>query len=244
MNEELDDIQYSPIRNYHYDCLFQNLQNNGSVLSQTERAEFVKMSDETIADYSEGLLMANHILINNKDKNDDFHIIQRTIVSVMQFVLITIVDNMIISKYFILADTDYDKRFMRGKMNVILNEGFKRLYGFDAKTQKKSEWHKLELILKYFPNEIKQQYTHLSALLNKHSLTSSWWRDERDVETHLEAGKLYASRCEEVNESRVIMESLKLFDTLFAAECFLSNMHACLHNFLVDMYLRGELKEE
>lgn len=243
MSEEIDDIQYSSIRNYRYDLFFRDVQFNGAVLNQSERAEFVKVSDETIADYSEGLPLTNHILVGIKDQNDDFHIIQRTIVSVMQFVLITLIDNMVICKYFILADTDYDKRFMRGKMKVILNEGFKRLYGFNEKTQKQSEWHKLEPILNYFPDEIKQQYTHLSDLLNKHSTTSSWWRDERNVETHLDAEKLYASRCEEVNESKVVMESSNLFDTLFAVDLFLTNMHACLRNSLVEMYLRGEIKK-
>ena len=32
---------------------------------------------------------------------------------------------MVAGKYFILADRDYDRRFMRGKLFVILNEGFK-----------------------------------------------------------------------------------------------------------------------
>lgn len=244
MSEDNDIIQYSSIQDYDYDRFFRDVQYNGTTLSQSERVEFVKMSDETIADYYQGLPLINHILVSIKDQNDDLHNIQRTIVSVMQFVLITIIDDMVICKYFILADKDYDKRFMRGKMKVILNEGFKQLYGFGEKAHKKSKWNKLEPIIKYLPDEIKQQYTHLTNLLNQHSLTSTWWRDERDMETHLDAGKLYASRCEEVNESKVIMESLKLFDTLFAVELFLANMHAYFHNFLVKMYHQGKIKEE
>lgn len=244
MSEDTDNNQYSPIRNYDYVRFFRDVQYNGTSLSQSDRAEFTKVSDETIADYSKGLPLTNQILVSIKDRNDDFHIIQRTIVSVMRFVLITIIDDMVICKYFILADKDYDKRFMRGKMKVILNEGFKQLYGFGEKAHKESEWHRLEPILKYFPDEIKQQYTHLTYLLDQHSITSTWWRDERVAETHLDAEKLYASRCEDVNESKVMMESLKLFDTLFAVDLFLTNMHACFRNSLVDMYLRGELKEE
>lgn len=244
MSEDTDNIQYSPIRNYDYGRFFRDVQYNGTALNQSERAEFVKMSNETIADYSQGLPLINHILVSIKDRNDDFHIIQRTIVSVMQFVLITIIDDMVICKYFILADKDYDKRFMRGKMKVILNEGFKQLYGFGEKAHKESEWHRLEPILKYFPDEIKQQYTHLTNLLNQHSITSTWWRDERVAETHLDAGKLYASRCEEVNESKVMMESLKLFDTLFAVDLFLTNIHACLSNSIFEMYHQGIIRAE
>lgn len=244
MSEDTDNIQYSPIRNYDYVRFFRDVQYNGTTLSQSERAEFVKMSDDTIADYSQGLPLINHILVSTKDQNDDFHIIQRTIVSVMQFVLITIIDDMVICKYFILANKDYDKRFMRGKMKVILNEGFKQLFGFTPKIQKKSEWNKLEPIIKYFPDEIKQQYTHLTDLLNKHSLTSTWWRDERVAEIHMDAEKLYASRCEDVNESKVLKESLKLFDTLFAVDLFLTNIHACLCNSIVEMYHQGKIRAE
>lgn len=244
MNDDLDNIQYSPIRNYPYAEWFREVQYNGKSLSTTERKEFISVADETVEGYIEGLPILKRLLEDNSGKQDEFHKTYSVLLPVMQFVLITLIDDMVICKYFILADTDYDKRFMRGKMKVILNEGFKRLYGFNEKAQKESEWNKLEPILKYFPNEIKQQYTHLSDLLNKHSSTSSWWRDERNVETHLDAGKLYASRCEEVNESKVVMESSKLFDTLFAVDLFLTNMHACLRNFLVEMYHQGKLKEE
>lgn len=49
------------------------------------------------------------------------------------------IDSMVVGKYFILADRDYDQRFMRGKLFVILKEGFKKLYGFNEKSHKKSE---------------------------------------------------------------------------------------------------------
>ena len=42
------------------------------------------------------------------------------------------------------------KRLMRGKLKVILNEGFKKLYGFGENSRKKTEWSKLIGILKYF----------------------------------------------------------------------------------------------
>ena len=146
--------------------------------------------------------------------------------------------------YFILANKDYDQRFMRGKMKVILNEGFKKLYGFDENTKQKSEWNRLASILKYFPDKIQSQYQELSSLLEEHSKSSSWWRNERNVETHLDAEGLYDSRCEDFVESKVMMDSLRLYNTLYAANCFLFNMHTCVHNTLVDMYRRGELKEE
>ena len=244
MNEDLENIQYSPIRNYQYERWFRETQYNGKTLNDEERREFVKVVDENVSIYSEGLQMVKGILESDKKKNDEFHKVCSILMSVMQFVLITIIDSMVIGKYFILANKDYDRRFMRGKMKVILNEGFKKLYGFEEKTHKNSEWIRLVPILKYFPEDIQSQYQHLSSLLEKHSKSSSWWRDERNVETHLDAEELYDSRCEDIVESKVMMDSLRLYNTLSAANCFLFNMHACVHNTLVDMYRRGELREE
>ena len=49
---------------------------------------------------------------------------------------------------------------------------------------------------------------------------------------------------EEIIESKVMMDSMKLFNTLLAVNNFLTNVHACLFNYLVTKYRRGELKEE
>ena len=103
---------------------------------------------------------------------------------------------------------------------------------------------RLSPLLKDFPDIINKQYVELTALLEKHAQSSSWWNDERNLETHIEAEKLYHSRQEEIVESRVIESSMKLFDTLLAIDCFLTNMHACLVNSLIAMYKRGVLKDE
>ena len=168
--------------------------------------------------------MLKEALDDIKDLHDEFHDAQRIVLSILQFTLITMIDSMVISKYVILADKDYDRRFMRGKMKVILNEGFKRLYGFEEKTHQKSEWNRLASIINLFPEIIQNQYKQLSSLLEEHSKSSSWWRDERNVETHLDIEKLYLSRCEDVVESKVMMESLKLFKTLRAVNFFLKKL--------------------
>jgi len=244
MTNEFDNLQYSPIRNHQYEQWFREVQYNGKELGTTEREELIQVMDETIVQYSSGLPMLKKNLDKIKDLHDEDHNTYRIIISVSQFTAITMIDSMVIGKYFILADKDYDRRFMRGKMKVILNEGFKRLYGFEEKTHQKSEWNRLVPILEYFPENIQNQYKQLSSLLEEHSKSSSWWRDERNVETHLDVEKLYESRCENVIESKVMMDSLKLFNTLYAVNLFLTNMHTCFYNYLLDKYQRGELKEE
>ena len=228
MNEDLTNIQYSPIRDYKYAHFFEEVQYNGKTLSDAERKEFVAVIDETIAQYSEGLPLMYDTLESTKDQHDDYHEIDRTVVSVMQFVLITMIDSMVASKYFILANEDYDRRFMRGKLMVILNEGFKRLYGFGKGTYEKSEWNRLLPLMGHFPETINRQYQELTFHLEKHAKSSSWWKEERNLETHMDTEKLYLSRQEEIIESKVMMDSMKLFNTLLAVNHFLANVHACL----------------
>ncbi|MDE6872235.1 MAG: hypothetical protein K2J62_08995 [Bacteroidales bacterium] len=244
MKEDLTNIQYSPIRHIRYAQWFEDVQYNGKTLSESERKECVSVIDKTIEQYSSGLPMMNDILESIKDLHDEYHEIERTIVSVSLFVIITMIDSMIASKYFILADKDYDKRFMRGKLFIILNEGFKKLYGFNENTHKKSEWDRLLPLMKHFPEAINHQYQELTYHLEKHSKSSSWWKDERNLETHLDAEKLYKSRQEEIIESKVMTDSLKLFRTLLAVSNFITNAHACIVNFLVEKYHRGELAGE
>lgn len=227
---ETDTIQYAQIREYNFKEYFQKFQYNGKVISDDERKEFIKGLDESIAQYSEGFPLIKEGLDNYKDNDNDFLKAYRTALSVYLFVLITSIDCLVISKYFLLADKDYDKRFMRGKMKIILNEGFKKLYGFEDRTKKKSEWNKLHDIIENCPELIKRQYKELSERLEEHSKFSSWWKDERDLETHLDAEGLYVSRCEEIIESKVMMDATKLFATLYAIQLFMTNVHACFHN--------------
>ena len=236
-------MDYLPIWDYKYAQWFQDVRYNGKTLSGGERKEFIAVIDDTIAQYSEGLPLMFDTLEENKDKHDDYHELERNLSSVWLFVLITMIDSMVASKYFILADGDYDRRFMRGKLLVILNEGFKKLYGFNGKNEKKTEWKRISSLMKFFPQEINRQYRVLTEHLDKLSKSSSWWKDERDFETHIDAEQLYKSRQEEIIESKVMMDSMKLFQALLAVNSFLTNAHTCLYNFLIKKYREGELTE-
>lgn len=243
MTEDIENIYFRPILNYPYARWFSVGQYNGKNLTDNMRSQMVSIIDEHVAEFSNSFPKIINIFNQVKEIQDEPHIMYKTVISVMIFVAQTMTDCMIISKYFVLADKDYDKRFLRGKMTVILNEGFKKLYGFDTRTNSKSEWSKLKSVLKYFPDDINHQYCVLTDLLDKHSKSSSWWRDDRNVETHLDFEKLYLSRNEELVEGKVMLDSLKLFDALNAVYQFLDNMHSCIYNSLVELYLNGELKE-
>lgn len=240
---ETENIQYAPIREYNFKEYFQKFQYNGKVISDAEREDFIKLLDDTIAQYSGGFPMLKEGLDNCNNSEGDFFKAYRTDLSVTLFVLMTFIDCLVICKYFLLADTDYDKRFMRGKMKVILNEGFKKLYGFEDKTKKKSEWRRLSDIIVNCPDIIKRQYKELSERLEGHSKSPSlWWKSEREHETHLDAEGLYDSRCEDIDESKVMMDATMLLGTLLAIQLFTSNVHACFHNTILKNYRDQEMK--
>lgn len=241
---EADTIQFAPIRNYNYEEYFQKFRHNGKVLSVKEREKFIKVLDESITQYSEGLPMIKEALGICDGKEDEFLHEYRTVLSVYLFVVITYIDCLVISKYFLLADTDCDKRFMRGKMKVILNEGFKNLYGFNKNTRNKTEWRRLIRAVELCPEIIKCQYSDLSEKLEEHSKSSSWWKEERNLETHLDAEELYESRCEEIEESSVMMDITKLFSTLYAIQLFLTNVHTCFHNTIIRVYENQEVAND
>lgn len=244
MYDDLANIHYTPIRIYKYASFFEDIQYNGKTLSDVERGDYLRIIDETIADYAEALSFYREELERIRESEGEYYELDREILSMSLFVTITMIDSMVASKYFIMADKDYDRRFMRGKLYVIINEGFKKLYGFNKETYKKSEWDRLLPWMNRFPESINLQYQEVTYYLEKHAQTSSWWRDERNYETHLLAKELYDSRQEDLIESKVMIDSMKLFRTLMAVNSFMSNVHACLRNALVEKYLRGELKDE
>ena len=236
MNKDSNTFQSSPVINYNYSRWFQEWEYNNKVLTDSERKEFAFYMDEMIAAYSEGLPLFSEELERIQDCHDELHELIRTIGRIGLFELITTIDSMVACKYFIIADKDYDRRYMRGKLKIILNEGFKKLYGFNKDNYKKSEWARLSSIIERFPPIIRNQYQEMSTLLETHSKKPNWWKNERDLEVHLDAENLYVSRKEDLNDSIVVMEFMRLFDTLSAVGSFLTNAHAYLCNTLIDTY--------
>ena len=244
MSDDFASIRFKPIWKYKYAQYFQETQYNGKTLSTDERKQFVAVIDETIAQFSEGFPLLQEMKTVAGQFPDKYQEIGLTFASVSFFVLITMIDCMVVSKFFILANQDYEKQFMRGKLRVILNEGFKKLYGFEEKTHKSSAWDRLLPILRHFPEKINYQYQDLTFHLEKHARSSTWWREERNLETHLDAEKLYDSRQEEIIESKVMMDSMKLYNTLLAVNLFLSNMHTCIYNTALKHYRNREPKDK
>ncbi|MBR2032836.1 MAG: hypothetical protein IKA04_11610 [Alistipes sp.] len=216
-----------------------NVYYNNKVLSDREREEFKIMSEETIREFSEsieGFYELSQIFQSSQNKEHDK--ITKTILDVGIFTSYTFCDCVTLIKHFVLSSNSYDKSLFRGKLKILLNEGFKNLYGFNDKQQKKSYYIKLGEIIKYFPG-FQSEYNSILLDLKHLSEQSSWWKDERNIEVHLDMSQLYKTRHEEINESKVAMESHLLIDLLVQINRLMGRMHQAYLNHMM-MHLKIE----
>ncbi len=216
-----------------------NVYYNNKVLSDREREEFKIMSEETIREFSEsieGFYELSQIFQSSQNKEHDK--ITKTILDVGIFTSYTFCDCVTLIKHFVLSSNSYDKSLFRGKLKILLNEGFKNLYGFNDKQQKKSYYIKLGEIIKYFPG-FQSEYNSILLDLKHLSEQSSWWKDERNIEVHLDMSQLYKTRHEEINESKVAMESYLLIDLLVQINRLMGRMHQAYLNHMM-MHLKIE----
>ena len=86
------------------------------------------------------------------------------------------------------------------------------------------------------------EYEKLSDLLDRHSKSSSWWKDERNLETHLDTEELYESRREEVFESVVMNDALTLVGVLYMVQNFMIDSYACICNILLEKSKNQKVK--
>lgn len=105
-----------------------------------------------------------------------------------------------------------------------LNEGFKKLYGFNKDGYKSSYCAKLEQIINRFFHRFKGEFKELMSDFEQLS-KDSWWKDERDAEVHIDVTKLYALRHEEINERKVAMEADQLTSLIHRFNLFTRDLY-------------------
>ena len=206
---------------------------NNKVLSAQEREEFRILSEETIRDFSESIEGFYELSQEFKpSQNKDHDKITKTVLDVEIFTSYTFCDCVALLKHFVLSSNAYDKSLFRGKLKVLLNEGFKSLYGFNDKQRKRSYYIKLGEIMNYFPG-FQLEYDSILLKLKQLSEQSTWWKDERNTEVHLDMSQLYKTRHEEINESKVAMESHLLIDLLVQINRLMGRMHQTYLNYMM-----------
>ena len=210
-----------------------NIYYNNKVLSAQEREAFRIMSEETIRDFSESIEGFYELSQEFKpSQNKEYDKITKTVLDVGIFACYTFCDCVALLKHFVLSSNSYDKSLFRGKLKVLLNEGFKNLYGFNDKQREKSYYIKLGEIMNYFPG-FQSEYDSILLKLKQLSEQSTWWKDERNIEVHLDMSQLYKSRHEEINESKVAMEAHLLIDLLVQINKLMGSMHQAYINYMM-----------
>ena len=210
-----------------------NIYYNNKVLSTQEREGFKIMCEETIRDFSESIEGFYELSQEFKPSpNKDHDKISKTVLDVGIFTCYTFCDCVALLKHFVLSSNSYDKSLFRGKLKVLLNEGFKNLYGFNDKQREKSYYIKLGEIMNYFPG-FQSEYDSILLKLKQLSEQSTWWKDERNIEVHLDMSQLYKSRHEEINESKVAMEAHLLIDLLVQINRLMGRMHQTYLNYMM-----------
>ena len=216
-----------------------NIYYNNKVLSAQEREAFRIMSEETIRDFSESIEGFYELSQEFKpSQNKEYDKITKTVLDVGIFTSYTFCDCVALLKHFVLSSNTYDKSLFRGKLKVLLNEGFKNLYGFNDKQRVKSYYIKLGEIINHFP-DFKSEYNSILLRLKQLSEQSTWWKDERNIEVHLDMTQLYKSRHEEINESKVAMEAHLLIDLLVQINRLMGRMHQAYIDYMI-MHLKIE----
>jgi hypothetical protein len=216
-----------------------NIYYNNKVLSAQEREGFRIISEETIRDFSESIEGFYELSQEFKPSpNKDHDKITKTVLDVGIFTSCTFCDCVALLKHFVLSSNAYDKSLFRGKLKVLLNEGFKSLYGFNDKQRKRSYYIKLGEIMNYFPG-FQLEYDSILLKLKQLSEQSTWWKDERNTEVHLDMSQLYKTRHEEINESKVAMESQLLMGLLVQINKLMGRMHQAYIDYMV-MHLKIE----
>ena len=216
-----------------------NIYYNNKVLSAQEREEFRIRAEETIEIFTESIDGFCELYQEYKPSQNKVHDkITKTVLDVGIFTCYTYCDCTVLLKHFILSTDLYEKRLFRGKLKVLLNEGFKCLYGFNDKQRKRSYYIKLGEIMNYFQG-FQLEYDSILLKLKQLSEQSTWWKDERNTEVHLDMSQLYKTRHEEINESKVAMESQLLIGLLVQINKLMGRMHQAYIDYMV-MHLKIE----
>ena len=207
---------------------------NNRVLSAEERAEFCRISDEYINEFF-GYIEGIHQLTKeyHVSDNSDYNKITKTIIDIETFTNYAFCDCIVLNKLFVRATNPYEKSFVRGKLKVQLNESFKRLYGF-KKGYKNSYCAQLEKIITMFPG-FRREYDELLSDLEQIS-KDPWWKDVRDAEVHINISKLYELRHEEINESKVVMETWQLIELFNRINRFICGLHRAYFNYMTAQF--------
>lgn len=198
---------------------------NNKVLNNQERMKLCEVADDAIRSFAESIdgmhEWSENVALN---ENKGFRTIEREFIDISIFIAYCYCDIALMTKQFVQSVDSYERAFIRGKLKVLLNESFKKLYGFAKKTKEEPYFARLKKLAALFP-QFSSEIKVFEKELHEYSIMDSWWKDERDAEVHWDIKKLYQYRHEEVNESKVMMEAHFMIDILLRVESYTTVLH-------------------
>ena len=209
-----------------------DIQHN-KVLSQEERAKFNLLADEMIAIFSESIDGMYELGKSYRDMDNFHHKVSKIMCDVSVFVCYAFADCIVLTKLFMNTSDKYEKSLLRGKLKVHMNESFKKLYGFTKKARKESYTAELQEIMPHFHGP-DREFAGILADLEEISKRDSWWKEIRSAEVHLDLPILYESRHEEINESQVVMETMRLIPFFIRFNALLPRMNLAHMNYILE----------
>lgn len=204
--------------------MLQELQYNNKILSQEERVKFNDLADEMIATFSESIDGMYKISKEYTDMNNIQNKVSKIMCDVSVFVSYAFADCVVLTKLFVNTSVAYEKSLLRGKLKVHLNECFKKLYGYTNQSKKVSYAAKLKEIMPHFHGP-DREFARILDDLEEISKRDSWWKEVRCAEVHMDVPFLYESRHEEINESQVVMETMRLIPFINRFNALLARMN-------------------
>jgi hypothetical protein len=190
------------------------------VLSQEEYSKFHLLADEMISIFSESIDGMYELGKSYQDMNNIHHKVSKTMCDVSVFVSYAFADCIVLTKLFMNTHDMYEKSLLRGKLKVHMNESFKKLYGFTEKARNES-----------YPD---REFAGILTDLEEISKRDSWWKEIRSAEVHLDLPILYESRHEEINESQVVMETMRLIPFFYRFNDLMSRMNQAHINYMFE----------
>ena len=137
-------------------------------LTPEERVKTIEGIDKLISQYAASIPIYHEEKMKAKEGNvpiKPLASLLETIYSTGEFIVMVIADCAVAQKFFLSATNDYDKRFARGKLKVLLNEGFKKVYGFMS-TRKNAKRNWIHCWMNF-------QFHHCVAVLQPHCLVAN-----------------------------------------------------------------------
>lgn len=220
--------------------MIRKLTYNNRVLTPAEREEYCRKADEYIDMYSGFIEKVFQLAKDTAAVSDnlEFAEINKVMLEISAFTTTAFCDCIVLNKLFVRSTHPYEKSFLRGKWKVHLNESFKKLYGFNKNGYKNSYCAQLEQIINRFLPGFKGEFDKLMSDFEQLS-KESWWKEERDAEVHIDVAKLYELRHEEINESKVVMESGQLTSLIHRFNLFTMNLYGAYFSYMKMQYKKA-----